>query len=31
VNIDAEEPLTMTEEAQGIEIPGYAKLWSRKK
>ena len=30
INLDTEEPLIMTSEAQGIEIPGYADLWAKK-
>jgi len=30
INLDTEEPLIMTPEAQGIEIPGYADLWAKK-
>jgi hypothetical protein len=30
INLDTEEPLTMTPEAQQIEIAGYADLWARK-
>jgi hypothetical protein len=30
INLDTEEPLLMTPEVQGIEIKGYANLWSKK-
>jgi homogentisate 1,2-dioxygenase len=30
INLDTQEPLTMTEQAQQTEIAGYADLWARK-